>query len=98
MTRTAVDYLRSRADADTTRMIAAVNRALFEQGAGIPGPTLWLYAQNDTFYSLVHSRSNFAACTNAGGLGTLGSSGSRPRQRTCHLATRPASRRRLGDW
>lgn len=107
----AVDYLRSRADVDTTRMIAAgtsrggilslahvarrpdvhrgainfvggwlgegcgdfaaVNRTLFQQGAGFPGPTLWLYAQNDSFYSLAHSQANFTAYTNAGGLGTF---------------------------
>lgn len=107
----AVDYLRSRADVDSTRMIAAgtsrggilalahvarrpdvhrgainfvggwlgegcgdfaaVNRTLFQQGAGFPAPTLWLYAQNDSFYSLAHSQSNFAAYTNAGGLGVF---------------------------
>ena len=107
----AVDYLRSRADVDTTRMLSAgtsrggilaiahtarrpevylgainfvggwlgegcgdfavVNRTLFQQGAGFAGPSIWLYATNDTFYSLPHSQSNFAAYTTAGGLGSF---------------------------
>jgi dienelactone hydrolase len=107
----AVDYLRGRADVDTTRMLAAgtsrggilaiahtarrpevylgainfvggwlgegcgdfaiVNRTLFEQGAGFAGPSIWLYANNDTFYSLTHSQANFTAYTNAGGLGSF---------------------------
>ena len=107
----AVDYLRSRADVDTTRMLVAgtsrggilsiahiarrpdvyrgaincvggwlaegcgdyarVNRSLFEQGAAFPGPSLWLYASNDSFYSLTHSLANFDAFTAAGGLATM---------------------------
>lgn len=107
----AVDYLRSRADVDTTRMLVAgtsrggilsiahiarrpdvyrgainfvggwlgegcgdyaqVNRALFQQGASFPGPSLWLYAANDSFYSLAHSQANFDAFTAAGGLGAI---------------------------
>lgn len=107
----AVDWLRSRSDVDTTRMLNAgasrggllalvhlarrpevylgainfvggwlgegcgdyleVNRTLFEAGAAFPDDTLWLYANNDTFYSVAHSRSNFDAFTNAGGLGTF---------------------------
>lgn len=46
-----------------------VNRALFVEGARFPGTSLWLYAANDTFYSLDYSRSNFDAFTVAGGLG-----------------------------
>jgi dienelactone hydrolase len=105
----AVDFLRSRAEIDVSRMLAAgtsrggilsiahvarrpevylgavnfvggwlgegcgdfasVNRTLFQQGAGFQGPSLWLYATNDTFYSLEHSQANFAAFTLAGGLG-----------------------------
>lgn len=107
----AVDYLRGRADVDSTRMLAAgtsrggilavahlarrpevylgavnfvggwlgegcgdyasVNRTLFEQGAAFQGPSLWLYATGDSFYSLDHSQANFAAFTAAGGQGTL---------------------------
>jgi dienelactone hydrolase len=50
---------------------ASVNRTLFEQGAAFQGPSLWLYATNDSFYSLDHSRANFAAFTAVGGQGTL---------------------------
>lgn len=105
----AVDWLRNRADVDTTRMLGAgasrggvlslvhlaerpdvylgainfvggwlgegcgdyldVNRTLFVRGASFPDDTLWLYANNDTFYSVAHSRANFDAYTGAGGLG-----------------------------
>jgi len=107
----AVDWLRMRADVDTTRMLVSgasrggvlsvvhvarrpdvylgavnfvggwlgegcgdyleVNRTLFVEGADFPGGTLWLYANNDSFYSVAHSRSNFDAYTAAGGLGTF---------------------------
>lgn len=107
----AVDWLRNRADVDTTRMLTAgasrggvlslvqlarrpdvylgainfvggwlgegcgdylvVNRTLFIAGASFPDDTLWLYANNDTFYSVAHSQANFDAYTNAGGLGTF---------------------------
>jgi hypothetical protein len=32
-------------------------------------PTLWLYGQQDSFYSIEHSRSNFDAFEKAGGIG-----------------------------
>jgi dienelactone hydrolase len=48
---------------------AAVNRELFVRGAGFPDDSLWLYAGNDAFYSLAHSRDNFDAFSDAGGLG-----------------------------
>ena len=103
------DWLRMRADVDTTRMLlsgtsrggilsiaylarrpevylgainfvggwlgegcgdfATVNRSLFVDGAAFPGRSLWIYAQDDSFYSLEHSRSNFDAFTGAGGVG-----------------------------
>jgi dienelactone hydrolase len=47
----------------------AVNGNLFVEGAAFPGTSLWLYAANDSFYSLDYSRGNFAAFTAAGGLG-----------------------------
>ncbi|MDI1285534.1 MAG: alpha/beta hydrolase [Reyranella sp.] len=47
----------------------AVNRALFERGASFDRPTIWLYGQHDTFYSIPFSRENFAAFENAGGKG-----------------------------
>jgi dienelactone hydrolase len=105
----ATDWLRMRADVDTTRMLisgtsrggilsiaylarrpdvylgainfvggwlgegcgdfAAVNRSLFVDGAAFPGRSLWIYAENDSFYSLTHSRANFDAFTQAGGVG-----------------------------
>ena len=107
----ATDWLRMRADVDTTRMLvsgtsrggilsiaylarrpevylgainfvggwlgegcgdyATVNRALFVDGAAFPGRSLWIYAENDSFYSIGHSRSNFDAFTQAGGVGDL---------------------------
>jgi dienelactone hydrolase len=47
----------------------AVNHALFERGAPFKRPTIWLYGQNDVFYSIPHSRDNFAAFEKAGGKG-----------------------------
>ena len=48
-----------------------INRALFVDGAAFPGPSLWLYGANDSFYSLAYSRSNFDAFTLAGGMGAM---------------------------
>ncbi len=47
----------------------AVNHSLFERGAVFPKPTIWLYGQHDRFYSMAHSRDNFAAFEKAGGRG-----------------------------
>jgi dienelactone hydrolase len=49
--------------------MSSVNQALLSRGAAFPGETLWLYAKNDSYYSLSHSRKNFAAFTAAGGKG-----------------------------
>lgn len=105
----ATDWLRGRADVDTTRMLIGgtsrggilsiafmprqpdvylgalnfvggwigegcgdfrqINRELFVRGATWAGRTLWLYAENDPFYSIAHSRDNHDAYTTAGGLG-----------------------------
>lgn len=46
-----------------------VNRSGFLRGSSFPGETLWLYAANDPFYSLAHSRSHFDAFIAAGGRG-----------------------------
>lgn len=46
-----------------------VNRALLTRGAAYPGESLWLYADNDPYYSLSHSRANFTAFVEAGGKG-----------------------------
>lgn len=48
-----------------------VNRTLFEAGAGSAVPSLWLYAENDSFYSLPYSRTNFEAYETAGGAGAF---------------------------
>jgi dienelactone hydrolase len=48
---------------------STVNRLLFERGASYRRPTIWLYGQHDTFYSIAHSRDNFAAFEKAGGQG-----------------------------
>lgn len=105
------DWLRMRADVDTTRMLIGgssrggilsvahtaqrpdaylaainfvggwiaegcgdyrvINRTLFVDGAAFPGQSLWLYGDNDSFYSLPYSRTNFAAFSQAGGMGTM---------------------------
>jgi len=105
------DWLRNRADVDTTRMLVggssrggilsvayvarrpevyfgainfvggwlgegcgdfrSVNRALFVSGARFPGPSLWLYGTNDSFYSVSYSRTNFDSFSVAGGYGTF---------------------------
>lgn len=50
---------------------SAVNQALFERGAHYGRPTIWLYGRGDPFYSIAHSRSNFAAFEKAGGQGAF---------------------------
>jgi dienelactone hydrolase len=50
---------------------ATVNRSTFEDAAGQPNPVLWLYGESDPFYSVAHSRANFDAFVDAGGLGTF---------------------------
>jgi dienelactone hydrolase len=48
-----------------------VNQTLFERGAPYGRPTIWLYGRDDRFYSIAHSRANFAAFEKAGGQGTF---------------------------
>jgi dienelactone hydrolase len=55
-----------------------VNQALFERGAHYGRPTIWLYGQGDPFYSIAHSRNNFAAFEKAGGQGTFFEFGPNP--------------------
>jgi dienelactone hydrolase len=50
---------------------AVVNRSAFQAGAAFDRPTLWLYGENDSFYSLAHSRGNFDAFVAAGGQGAF---------------------------
>lgn len=47
----------------------SVNQTLFEEGAQFAGQSLWIYANNDSFYSIAHSQGNFNAFTAAGGMG-----------------------------
>ncbi|MBT2321443.1 alpha/beta hydrolase [Variovorax paradoxus] len=46
-----------------------INPVIARRGAAFAGPTVWLYAENDPFYSTAHSRSNFDAFVAAGGQG-----------------------------
>jgi len=48
-----------------------INGGSFKRAAAFAGPMLWLYGDNDRFYSLRHSRKNFEAFKSAGGQGTL---------------------------
>lgn len=48
-----------------------VNRPTFMRAGAYPRPTIWLYGDNDTFYSLAHSRGNFDAFIAAGGRGSF---------------------------
>ncbi len=48
-----------------------VNRQSFVRGGAFAGSTYWLYGDNDSFYSLSHSRGNFDAFVAAGGRGTF---------------------------
>ena len=46
-----------------------INPVIARRGASFQGPSVWLYAQNDPFYSVAHSRKNFNAFVIAGGKG-----------------------------
>ncbi|MDH5310079.1 MAG: hypothetical protein OEY08_08950 [Gammaproteobacteria bacterium] len=48
-----------------------INRALFRRGAAFPLQTLWLYASNDSFYSLPYTRGLFDDYAIAGGFGAF---------------------------
>ena len=47
----------------------SVNQTLFERGVPFNRSTIWLYGQDDHYYSMAHSKSNFAAFEKAGGRG-----------------------------
>ena len=51
------------------RTAGEINGTLFQRGGKFARPTLWLYGQQDSFYSIEHSRSNFDAFEKAGGIG-----------------------------
>lgn len=46
-----------------------INSSAFRRGGKFPHPTLWLYGEQDLFYSLDHSKANFEAFRAAGGKG-----------------------------
>ena len=46
-----------------------INPVIARRGAKFPGSSVWLYAKNDPFYSVAHSRKNFHAFEVAGGQG-----------------------------
>ncbi|MEO8248454.1 MAG: alpha/beta hydrolase [Burkholderiales bacterium] len=48
---------------------AAINQALMKRGAAFKQPMLWLYGDQDPYYSLRHSRANFDSFIAAGGHG-----------------------------
>ncbi|MFY9227170.1 MAG: alpha/beta hydrolase [Blastocatellia bacterium] len=49
----------------------AINTVTFRRGANFKQPTLWLYGENDPFYSIKHSRKNFDEFIKAGGRGKI---------------------------
>lgn len=49
----------------------AINTVSFRRAAGFASPMLWLYGENDPFYKISHSKSNFDAFTQAGGKGSF---------------------------
>jgi pimeloyl-ACP methyl ester carboxylesterase len=51
------------------RTAGEINGTLFQRGGKFARPTLWLYGQHDSFYSIEHTRSNFDAFEKAGGIG-----------------------------
>jgi dienelactone hydrolase len=64
--------------AENCSTASVVNQTLFERGAHYGRPTIWLYGQGDPFYSIAHSRSNFAAFEKAGGQGSFFEFGPNP--------------------
>lgn len=50
---------------------SSVNQNVFNRGAAYPGDTIWLYAGNDSYYSIAHSKENFASFMAAGGKGAF---------------------------
>ncbi|MGI9357323.1 MAG: alpha/beta hydrolase family protein [Rhizobiaceae bacterium] len=48
-----------------------INQTLSRKGGSFAKPTLWLYGKDDYFYSIEHSRKNFAAYEDSGGKGAF---------------------------
>lgn len=49
----------------------SINGVIARRGGTFPGPSIWLYAENDPFYGIAHSRKNFEAFIAAGGQGNF---------------------------
>jgi len=58
-------------NATRSQHAATINQSLFVRGARYPDDTMWIYGDGDLFYSLAHSRANFAAFQSAGGQGAF---------------------------
>lgn len=49
----------------------AINTAGFKRGTAFASPMLWLYAEDDPFYRIRHSKNNFDTFVQAGGKGSF---------------------------
>ena len=52
-------------------MATSINQSLLNRGVAWGQKSLWLYGDNDSYYSLSHTRANFAAFQTAGGKGVF---------------------------
>lgn len=62
-----------------------INPVIARRGATFPGQSLWLYAENDPFYSVAHSRNSFDGFIAAGGQGQFHVLETRPGQDGHHI-------------
>lgn len=69
---------------------ALINRTGFLRGAAMQRPTLWLYGEHDSYYSLAHSRASFQAFRAAGGRGKMVSYALQPAHNGHHIHGFPA--------
>ncbi|MCX7360272.1 MAG: prolyl oligopeptidase family serine peptidase [Alphaproteobacteria bacterium] len=53
------------------RHSTSINQSLLNRGVAWGQKSLWLYGDNDSYYSLSHTRANFAAFQTAGGKGVF---------------------------
>ncbi|MGB7182849.1 MAG: alpha/beta hydrolase [Burkholderiaceae bacterium] len=56
---------------ENCKHVDQINMPMFVRGANFDKPMIWLYGDMDPFYSLDHSRKNFAAFIEAGGKGSF---------------------------
>jgi dienelactone hydrolase len=67
--RAVVNFVGGWMDGRICRHGSAINQRLLNRGVTWGQPSLWLYGDNDLFYSLEHTRANFEAFQVAGGKG-----------------------------